>query len=168
MNKTAIFYSFNTKHTSDAAERIAREFGEKNVDKINIETIDEQTFLAYDNMIIGVSTWFDGELPNYWDEFLPALESKDFTGKKVALFGPADQKGYPQNFADAIGILAAFVKERGATLVGAYPATEYQFNRSRALEGDHFLGLVLDYVNQADLTDKRIKDWVDRIKKSFT
>jgi flavodoxin I len=38
------------------------------------EEISEEIFTAYDQMILGVSTWFDGELPNYWDEFVPAIE----------------------------------------------------------------------------------------------
>ncbi len=167
MKKIGLFYSFNTKHTSDAAERIARELGEKNIDKINIETIEEDAFLAYPTMILGVSTWFDGELPNYWDEFLPAMEEMDFSGKTIAVFGPADQVGYPQNFADAIGILADFMKERGATIIGHYPVKGFHFISSRALEGDHFLGLVLDYANQPDLTGKRIKEWCLQLKKEF-
>jgi flavodoxin I len=37
------------------------------------------------NIILGVPTWFDGELPNYWDEFVPALEDMDLKGKEVCL-----------------------------------------------------------------------------------
>lgn len=167
MNSIGLFYSFNTRHTSDAADRIARELGEKIVDRINIETIEDKVFLAYSNMILGVSTWFDGELPNYWDEFLPAMENMDFTGKIIALFGPADQIGYPQNFADGIGILADFLRSRGAIIAGHYPAEDYHFIRSRALEGEQFKGLVLDYMNQQELTEKRIREWCARLKKEF-
>ncbi|HOW26106.1 MAG TPA: flavodoxin [Bacteroidales bacterium] len=167
MKPIGLFYSFNTRHTSDAADHIARELGEKNVDKINIETIEDKVFLAYPYMILGVSTWFDGELPNYWDEFLPAMEDMDFSGKSVAIFGPADQVGYPQNFADGVGILSRFLKDRGAAIVGHFPAADYHFIRSRALEGDHFTGLVLDYANQPELTEKRIREWCAELKKVF-
>ncbi|HNS17585.1 MAG TPA: flavodoxin [Bacteroidales bacterium] len=167
MNPTGLFYSFNTRHTSDAAERIAKELGEKNIDKINLETIEEHVFLSYPYMILGVSTWFDGELPNYWDEFLPAMEEMDFTGKTIALFGPADQVGYPQNFADGVGILARFLKDKGARIIGHYPAKDYHFIRSKALEGDHFAGLVLDYTNQPEQTEKRIKEWCQQLKDEF-
>ncbi len=167
MNPTGLFYSFNTRHTSDAAKRIANELGEKNIDKINLETIEEKVFLSYPYMILGVSTWFDGELPNYWDEFLPAMEEMDFTGKTIALFGPADQVGYPQNFADGVGILAGFLKDKGARIIGHYPAQGYHFIRSKALEGDHFAGLVLDYSNQPELTEKRIKEWCQQLKDEF-
>ena len=167
MKPIGLFYSFNTRHTSDAADRIAKELGENNIDKINIETIEGEVFLAYPYMILGVSTWFDGELPNYWDEFLPAMESMDFSGKTIALFGPADQKGYPQNFADGIGILADFLRSRGATIAGHYPAKDYHFIRSRALEEEHFIGLVLDYANQPELTERRIREWCALLKKKF-
>jgi flavodoxin I len=167
MNPIALIYCFHSRHTADAAGIIAKELGEELVEKINVETINEETFRAYDKMILGVSTWFDGELPNYWDEFLPALEDLDFSGKTVALFGPGDQVGYPQNFADALGILGAFVKERGARLVGEYPAYGYHFISSRALAHDHFIGLVLDNANQPELTGKRIKEWVRSIRPEF-
>ncbi|HQK37429.1 MAG TPA: flavodoxin domain-containing protein, partial [Bacteroidales bacterium] len=72
MNKIALIYSFNTKKTSIIAGKILEKFGSDLIDPINAEEIDEKTFLSYDNLILGVPTWFDGELPNYWDEFVPA------------------------------------------------------------------------------------------------
>ena len=57
---------------------------------------------------------FDSELPTYWDEMIPEIESLDLKDKKVALFGLGDQIGYPDNFVDGTGILAdAFEKGRG-------------------------------------------------------
>ena len=65
-------------------------------------------------MIVGASTWFDGELPTYWDELVPELESLDLKGKKVAIFGLGDQKNYPDNFVDGMGILADAFQKAGA------------------------------------------------------
>ena len=95
MKKTAIFYSFNTKNSSKVAEKIKKAFGESELETINTEELTEEQFLVYDNLILSVPTWFDGELPNYWDEFVPALEELDLKGKKIAIFGLGDQKGYP-------------------------------------------------------------------------
>ena len=87
MKKTALIYSFNTKKTGKIAERIKEEFADDNLEVLNAEELTEDSFLSFDQFILGVPTWFDGELPNYWDEFVPAMEDMDLKGKKFALFG---------------------------------------------------------------------------------
>jgi flavodoxin I len=57
-----------------------------------LKILTEKTFLSYDNLILGVPTWFDGELPNYWDEFVPALEDLDLKGKTVAISAMVTRK----------------------------------------------------------------------------
>lgn len=160
MKKTALFYSFNTNSTASSAELIAKELGEENVDKINAEELEEDQFLAYPNMILGVPTWFDGELPNYWDEFVPAIEDLDLSGKTVAIFGHGDQVKYSQNFVDAIGIMARLLESRGAKIVGEHPLEGYTYDSSTAIRDGKFMGLVLDNDNQPEQTAPRIKEWV--------
>lgn len=167
MKKTAIFYSFNTKNSSKVAEKIKKAFGEKELDTINTEELTEEQFLAYNNLILSVPTWFDGELPNYWDEFVPALEDIDLKGKTVAIFGLGDQKGYPENFGDATGIMSELVKKQGARVVGATSTEGYTFEKSRGIKDGKFVGLMIDVENQDDLTDKRVESWVKDIKKNF-
>lgn len=149
------------------AELIAKEYGEKNIDKINAEELDEDTFLNYDHLILGVPTWFDGELPNYWDEFVPAIEDMDLKGKTFALFGLGDQKEYPENFVDAIGLLAEILENQGGKIVGETSTKGYDFEGSRAVKKNRFVGLALDIENQSELIDERIKEWVKELKKSF-
>jgi flavodoxin I len=167
MKKIGIFYSFNTTQTASVAEKIAREIGEEKLDKINAEDVDEKTFMSYDNMILGAPTWFDGELPNYWDEFVPAIEDMDLNGKTIAIFGNGDQKRYPENFVDAIGLLAELLQARGAKIVGETPSKGYKFESSRALKGKKFMGLAIDNMNQKKHTDERVKKWVQDILKAF-
>lgn len=167
MNKTAIFYSFNTKNSSKAAEKIIEAYGESDIDTVNVNELSEDKFLSYNNLILSAPTWFDGELPNYWDEFVPTLEELDLTGKKVAIFGMGDQLSYPENFGDAVGILASLVEKQGAKVIGSTSSEGYSFEKSRANVNGIFLGLLLDAENQDNLTDRRIKDWVDEIKVSF-
>jgi flavodoxin I len=167
MNKTAIIYSFNTKKTSKIAERIRDAFGGEEVEMVNAEELTEEQFLGYDQLILGVSTWFDGELPNYWDEFVPALEDMDLNGKKIALFGLGDQKGYPENFLDGVGIVAEILEERGAVLVGFTGTEGYQFESSRAQRGGQFAGLAIDYENQGSMNKERVAAWVAQIRQEF-
>ena len=167
MKKVGLIYSFNTKKTTQAAKRIVEAIGSENIDELNAEDITEKQFSAYENLILGVPTWFDGELPNYWDEFVPALEDLDLKGKKVALYGAGDQKGYPENFVDAIGILAVIVEKQGAEIVGFTSTEGYTFESSKARRGNQFCGLALDFENQPSKNKERISNWCEQLKKEF-
>lgn len=168
MKKIGLFYSFNTNKTAKNAEKIQKALGTfAEVERVNVEAIDEDIFLSYDNLILGVPTWFDGELPNYWDEFMPAIEDLKLKGKTVALFGLGDQIGYPENFVDAIGLLAIAIEERGAKVIGLTSPVGYNFEKSVALRDGQFLGLALDIENQSALSNKRIEAWVEQLKEEF-
>ena len=43
----------------------------------------------------------------------------------------------------------------------------YTFERSRALRGNQWCGLVIDLDNQSDQAKKKIKDWCEQVKKEF-
>lgn len=167
MKKIALIYSFNTKKTTKVAEKIAKHFEKEQIELVNAEDITEEKFLSFENFIIGSATWFDGELPNHWDEFVPAIKSFNVKGKTFALFGLGDQNGYPENFGDAIGILADLFEERGGKIIGFTSVDGYSFESSAARRENQFTGLMIDFENQNKLTDSRIKSWVTDIKKSF-
>ncbi|MBN1188061.1 MAG: flavodoxin [Bacteroidales bacterium] len=167
MKKTAIIYSFNSVKSAKIAEKIQAAFNDKAIKMINAEDISEKEFLAYDNYVLGVPTWFDGELPNYWDEFVPALEDMKLKGKTFALYGLGDQKGYPENFLDAVGILGDILEQQGGRLVGFTSINEYTFESSKALRGDKFMGLAIDFENQGKMNNERVKSWVEQLKKEF-
>lgn len=168
MKKIGLFYSFNTNKTAKNAEKIKKAFRTfAEVERVNVEAIDEDIFLSFDNLILGVPTWFDGELPNYWDEFMPAIEDLKLKGKTVALFGLGDQIGYPENFVDAIGLLAIALEERGAKIIGLTSPVGYKFEKSVTLRDGQFLGLALDIENQSALSNKRIEAWVEQLKEEF-
>jgi flavodoxin I len=167
MKKIAIIYSFNTNKTAKIAEKIKEAFGEYNPDMINAEEINSKTFLSYDNLILGIPTWFDGELPNYWDEFIPELEDLDLKGKTIALYGLGDQKRYGENFLDGVGIMADLLEQLGAKLVGFTSAKDYQFESSKALRNDLFTGLAIDYENQGSKNSARVNAWVEQLRKEL-
>ena len=167
MNKTAIIYSFNSKKTGKIASLVRETYNDPSIEMVNAEDITEKLFLSFDQIIMGVPTWFDGELPNYWDEFVPALEDLDLSGKKIALFGLGDQKGYAENFLDGVGIMAEILEAQGASLVGFTSTEGYEFESSRALRNDQFLGLAIDYENQGSMNKQRVSAWVDQLKQVF-
>lgn len=161
MNKTAIICSFNTIKSKRVADLIIKELGVEKAELVNAEEITTEQFLSYKNAILSVPTWFYGELPNYWDEFIPAIEDEDLSGYTYSIFGLGDQKKYPYNFVDAIGVMAEFLEERGATLKGFVKNEGYNFKESKALRPDGmFYGLPLDDDNEADKTDERVAEWL--------
>ncbi|NOY48983.1 MAG: flavodoxin [Chlorobi bacterium] len=164
MKKIAIIYSFNTTKSKNAAKKIVAEIGADKLDVINAEDITGEQFMKYDKYILSLPTWFDGELPNYWDEFLPEMEDLPLKGKTFALFGLGDQKNYPENFGDAIGIMAETIENAGGEIIGSTDIVGYEFENSKALRNGKFIGLLLDQDNQSQLSGKRIKDWVSSIK----
>ena len=169
MNKTGIVYSFNSTKTAKAAEKIKEAFGSDfNIVQVNAEELTEELFLSFTNLILGVPTWFDGELPNYWDEFVPALEDLNLEGKTIAIYGLGNQVEYPENFGDAIGIMGELVQERGAKLVGFTSAEGYSYESSRALSDGKFMGLLLDQETQPRLSKERIEKWVTDLKSQFS
>lgn len=168
MNKTGIFYSFNSTKTARAADKIREAFGpDFNIIAVNAEELSEESFLSFSNLILGIPTWFDGELPNYWDEFVPTLEDLNLEGKAIAIFGLGNQVEYPENFGDAVGIMAELVQERGAKIVGYTSVEGYQYESSKADIGGKFCGLILDQENQARQSNERIVKWVNDLKSQF-
>lgn len=167
MKAIGLFYSYNSNKTRKIGEKIAESFSGREVETINAETVTENDFERFDNLILGVPTWFDGELPIYWDEFVPAIKDMDLTGKKFALYGLADQKGYPENFGDAVGLMAQLLKSRNAEITGETSPEGYVFESSKALLNGRFLGLILDQENQPRLTEERVTNWVRDLKEQF-
>ena len=167
MEKIGLFYCFASKKTAKIAGIIRNAFTGIDVQPVDVDEAKKENFLEFVNLIIGVPTWFDGELPNYWDELLPALEEIDYSHKKIAIFGLGDQKGYPENFCDAIGIMADFFAMKGALIVGKFPVEGYTFEGSKAFKDGQFLGLPLDQENQSRLTNGRIEHWVANLKTEF-
>jgi flavodoxin I len=164
MAKIGLFYATDTGNTRKVAKMIKKHFEEGEVQLYNVTKATAEDLQQYDSIIFGTPTLGDGELPDPLLEFMPTLESVDFTGKTVALFGLGDQEGYPDEFVDALGILYKKLKKLGAGFVGSWPNEGYEFEKSKALVGDAFVGLVIDQDNQEDLTQERVEDWLEQVK----
>lgn len=168
MSKIGLFYGSTTGNTETAAETIQKEFGGESVVKLhNITDVESGDFEGYDCLIIGCPTWNIGELQADWEGYIDELDGIEFNGKKVAYFGVGDQVGYTDNFLDAIGILEEKISSLGATTVGYWPTDGYDFEGSKATKNGNFVGLGLDEDNQSELSEKRIKEWVAKLKQEF-
>jgi flavodoxin I len=163
---TGIFFSFNAHKSKQVAKHIVEAWG-KGIEEVDANMAHGSDFAKYQHLILGVPTWFDGELPNYWDEMVPEIEQVNLKGKKIALFGLGDQKEYPENFVDGIGLMAEILEQQGAVIVGHTSTKGYTFERTRSVRNGMFMGLAIDFENQSFLTADRIKFWVAQIKKEF-
>lgn len=168
MAKIGLFYGTQTGNTQTLAESIQKEFGGVSVvDLYDIANTDVSELSAYECLIIGCPTWNIGELQSDWEGVYEDLDSIDFKEKKVAYFGAGDQVGYADNFQDAIGILEEKIAALGSQTVGYWSLAGYDFNESKAVRGDRFVGLAIDEDNQPDLTNERIRAWVTQLKAEF-
>lgn len=133
MAKVGLFFGTQTGNTKTLAEQIQASLGGDAIVEIyDISNASKDDFAAYDCLIIGCPTWNIGEMQSDWDGFYEEeLDQIDFSGKKVAYFGPGDQIGYSDNFQDAMGILEEKIASLGGTTVGHWPTEGYDLNLQR-------------------------------------
>lgn len=160
--KTVLVYGSTLGNCKDAAGTISDLIGD--VEVLEISATDLLELPEYDLLILGSSTWGFGDLQDDWDLKINELKKLDLTGKTVALYGTGDQDGYGDTFGDAVGILYEAVSANGATVVGKTHNEGYDFTDSKALEGDSFVGLLLDDDNQSELSKERIENWCTQLK----
>ena len=91
-----------------------------------------------------------------WDElYYDSMSDLDLSGKKVAVFGLGDSVSYAENYSDAAGELHDVFEKLGCQMYGYVSQEGYLHEDSKAIRGDKFCGLLLDMVNQEELTTER-------------
>jgi flavodoxin I len=143
---------------------------------VDVDTLEAgslaQIFGQHNALVCGTPTWNTGAETERsgtgWDDLyydkLPQLKDV-LAGKKCAVFGLGDQVSYAENYADAAGELYDVFTELGCDMV-RYAMTRqdgYEHQSSKSIRGDKFCGLLLDQINQEDLTDERISVWVSQL-----
>ena len=168
--KVGLFFGSTTGHTEEAAVLIRKEldhYEEGLAQTFNVVRDSIHRMSEFSYLILGTSTWDDGELQEDWRSLWFELDKVNLAGKKIAIYGMGDQITYPDSFQDALARMADKLKARGAELVGTWPAEGYNYIHSTAVENGKFVGLALDNENQPQLTPKRIKSWVEQIVQEF-
>ncbi|ARU49714.1 Flavodoxin 1 [Sulfurospirillum diekertiae] len=121
----------------------------------------------YDLLILGTSTWYDGDLQDDWDSFMSHLKVADLRGKTVALFGLGDQESYGSDYVSGMRLIYDMVVEKGANVIGSWEDEGYSYESSASVMDGKFVGLALDEENQNELTDGRIETWCDQLETSL-
>mmetsp|Transcript_16658 Transcript_16658/g.23149 ORF Transcript_16658/g.23149 Transcript_16658/m.23149 type:complete len:319 (-) Transcript_16658:118-1074(-) len=167
-----VFFGTSTGSTEDAAYLLVDELGADAVGPIDIDAIQgsvAKEFAKYDALIVGTPTWNTGadiERSGVgWDEiYYGEMQDLDLAGKKVGVFGLGDSVSYAENYADASGELHDVFEALGCQMMGYTSQDGYEHEASKAIRGDKFCGLLLDAVNQEDLTPERVSNWVAQLK----
>ena len=162
---TALFYASSTGNSEEIANKIASELGD--IEVFDLSQTDISKINDYEKVILGGSTWGEGELNDDWDEAWDSFKTIELSDKTIALFGLGDQDGYPDDFCNALGLIYEHVSTSGAQIVGFTSTEGYDYEDSKAEIDGKFVGLVIDEDNQDDLTDERIKNWTDDIKSNI-
>ncbi|WP_145570236.1 flavodoxin FldB [Yersinia bercovieri] len=163
--KIGLFYGSSTCYTEMVAEKIRDILGEDLVDLHNLKDVSPRLMEEYSILILGIPTWDFGELQEDWEAIWPQLTALNLKGKIVAMYGMGDQFGYSEWFLDALGMLYHHIAPLGVKFIGFWPTAGFEFTSPKPLstDGEHFVGLALDEVNQYDLSDERIKQWCEQI-----
>ena len=128
MKKTGIFYGSTTGTTESVARLIADKLGIAPADVHEVTKLDTALAESYEALILGTSTWGDGELQDDWYDGLKVLQGANLSGKIVALFGCGDSESYSDTFCDAMGLLYEGLKDSGCTFVGAVDDSGYTYS----------------------------------------
>jgi len=169
MSKIGIFFGSSSGVTRGAAELLQEQLpGSELIDmEEDYDGIDQ--FDDYDVLILGSSTWGQGDPQRDWVDALYELDNDrpDMSGKKVAFFGAGDQKTHGEHFLSALGKMHDLFVSLGATSYGFTPTSGYDYEFSLAEKEGKFCGLGIDDVNQEDLTEERVVGWASQLKSEM-
>jgi len=172
MDKIGIFFGTETGTTRLIAKKIQKKLGDELASKpLNVNRIEPDEMLRYDALILGTPSYGVGDIPgksagcleSNWEEFLAKLDTPDFTGKRIALFGLGAQERYADRFCSSLIRLYDYFKAHGAELIGSWSTQGYSFDHSASVVDDRFVGLVIDQRTQGMFTDERIDTWLAEV-----
>ena len=162
-----LIYGSDTGNTELVTEDIIKLLN--NVEVTTVANLTPEDW-DYDRFILGIPTWYDGELQSDWEDYFEEFKTIDFKDKTVAIFGLGDQLGYEEWFCDGIGILAEVILKNNGRVIGYTDKDEtYDFETTpkSIIKEDIFYGLCLDEDNQQELTQNRLEKWVEQLKLEF-
>ncbi|CAL4321538.1 Flavodoxin 1 [Buchnera aphidicola (Thelaxes suberi)] len=168
MKNIGIFFGSDTGNTENIAAIIKNYLKKDNIIVQDIEDTKIEDMEKFDNIILGIPTWYYGEVQCDWNDFIPNLKKINFKRKKIAIFGCGDQEDYSEYFCDAMYYIYNIIKKNGGDCIGQWPTEGYDFKSSKSLiNKKYFLGLVIDEDRQPDQTLARIKKWIKNIIHEF-
>ena len=120
MDKVAVIYGSSTGNTETAAKWVRQALAAVGIkaDILNAADIKAASVEPYDLIVCGSSTWGQGELQDDFMDVYEELTADILNGKRVAVFGCGDSDMFPDNFCQAVDMIAGKAKECGAEIIG--------------------------------------------------
>ena len=117
MAKVIIIYGSTTGNTETLSRSVEKGLKASGADVLtkNVSEVNPKELNDYDGIILGCSTWGDGELQDDFISFEEGMKEMELSGKKAACFGPGDSM-YPQ-FCKAVDVLEKRLESRGAEII---------------------------------------------------
>lgn len=166
MKKIGIFYGSTTGTTKDVAKKIGEQFGVKPEDIHDVASAAPSMVGDYDVIIIGASTWGDGDLQDDMATFLDGMQAMDLREKEVAIFGCGDES-MAQTFCNSVGEIYHRLHDAHPIFIAPFNNKGYDYSHSESDVKGMIVGLCIDEVNHPEETDARIKTWCDEIKEEI-
>lgn len=161
MNKIALLYSSQTGSTEEVAKNIIKKLnGSAKLFNAFNASIDD--FEDYTHIIIGSSTTGIGEMQPELEDLLIDLAPK-LSGKTIAIFALGDAESHADTFAGSMKYVYDEIVDSGCTIVGGWPDEGYDHDNSPAVVDGKFVGLPIDEVNEPELTESRVDEWLKLI-----
>lgn len=164
MKSTLIIFGSSTGCTEAVANTIAEKLGVDSGAVVNVTDLDADQVASAEVLLLGSSSWGDGEMQDDWFDGINALKAVDLNGKLVGLFGCGDCESNGETFCGGLGQLYRELDGTGVTFIGAVPTDGYTFGDSEAVVDGQFVGCALDETNEDDKTEGRINTWIEALR----
>ena len=117
--KAIVIYGSNTGNTEALSAEVAKGLrnGGMEVTVMDVRKAAANKLADFELIVLGCSTWGDGELQDDFVEFYNAMSKEYFEGKKTAVFGPGDSESYPDFFCEAVVMIEKKLRECNAEVV---------------------------------------------------
>jgi len=116
LEKAIIIYGSSTGNTEKLAQILAKDLEQRfTVTLKDVVDAQPKDMVANDLIVLGSSTWSDGELQEDFQDFYDEMTSVDLKGKKAAVFGTGDSSW--DEFCGAVDILEQKVKEVNGQII---------------------------------------------------
>ncbi len=162
--KVGLFFGSDTGTTEAITQDLIAAWDFTTLEVIEACDMTVADYGKFDFIIIGLPTWYDGELQSDFEDFFDQFQTIDFSNKIVAMYGLGDQYGYDEYFVDGLGILGEVILKNGGQIIGMWPTEGYEYTESKGEFAEGlFYGLAIDEDNQMQLTEQRLKTWIKQV-----
>lgn len=166
MKRIGIFYGTTTGTTKDIAEMIGSELNVAENDIHDVATTSPSTVGDYDVLLIGASTWGDGDLQADMATWLDGVGALDLRGKEVAIFGCGDDS-MSETFCNGVGEIYHRLHDAHPEFIAPFNNDGYEYSHSESDVKGMIVGLCIDNINHPDETLSRVREWCAIVKSEI-